>query len=223
MEASVNGNSATATPVAPSIPRTAPAPTPAAPTAPPAAPAVATSPAPAARPAKRPVNWSMIVRVGLVIGLVVLLVGYALKVTYESVIKGGVVAAGDFYKVDLKQMSNFEMDQTLGGIADVPERYRQLDGKRVILEGEVAPAGTMTDNIKSFSLCYSVAKCCYGGPPKVQHFVTCSAPNGRPMPNYEGAGMIRVYGTLHVKVVKNDGGGISSIFQMDVERIEPVS
>jgi hypothetical protein len=222
MESSVTSNSATATPVTPSIPRTAPAVAAAPP--PPEAPAPIAPPA-AATPAKprQPVNWSMLIRIGVVGCIVLGLVGYALKVTYESVIQGGVVSAGDHFKVELKQMSNFEMDQTMGGVADVPERYRQLDGKKVILEGEVAPAGTFSgDTVKQFSLCYSVAKCCYGGPPKVQHFVACKAANGKPMPNFEGAGMIRVYGTLHVKAIKGEGK-IESVFQMDVERIEPVS
>ena len=225
METSVNASSATATPVTPSIPRATPAPSPSSaggsagivPTAPPVA-------AYAPKPIKRPTNWSMVIRVGLVVGFVLMLVGYALKVTYESVIRGGVVSAGDHFRVELKQMSNFEMDQMAGSVADVPQRYRELDGKKVILEGEVAPAGFVSgDTVKQFSLCYSVAKCCYGGPPKVQHFVACRSTDGRPLPNYEGAGMIRVYGTLSVKVQKNEGGKIDSVFQLAVTRIEPVS
>jgi hypothetical protein len=211
MSASVN---ATPTPVTPSVPRT---PTPAAP----AAAAPPTTPKP--KPLSQRINWAMAARVGVVVALVLALVGYALKVTYESVIQGGVVSSGDHYRVELKQMSNFEMDQTLGTVADVPERFRNLDGKKVVLEGEVAPGGISAgDMVKQFSLCYSVAKCCFGGPPRVQHFVACSA-GGRPMPNYDGAGPVRVFGTLHIKVIKTDVGTIASIFQMDVERIERVS
>jgi hypothetical protein len=214
MEASVNASSVTAPPATPGVTRATP-PAGIAPAVPPVAPA---------RPVRRPRNWSMIVRVGLVVGFVLFLVGYAMKVTYESVIRGGVVSAGDHFRVELKQMSNFEMDQVGGSVADVPERYRELDGKKVILEGEVAPAGFVSgDMVKQFSLCYSVAKCCFGGPPKVQHFVACRAADGKPLPNYEGAGMIRVYGTLSVKVVKNDAGKIDSVFQLAVNRIEPVS
>jgi hypothetical protein len=210
---------ATPTPVTPSIPRTTPAPAP----APAAAPPVTTPAAPRPKPLSQRINWAMAARVGVVVALVLALVGYALKVTYESVIQGGVVSAGDHYRVELKQMSNFDMDQTLGTVADVPERFRDLDGKKVILEGEVAPGGISAgDMVKQFSLCYSVAKCCFGGPPRVQHFVACSA-GGRPMPNYDGAGPVRVYGTLHIKVIKTDVGTIASIFQMDVERIERVS
>src|SRR3954451_19426510 len=95
------------------------------------------------------VNWAMVARVGLVVALVLALVGYALKVTYESVIQGGVVASGDHFNVELKQMSNFEMDQLNGTVADVPQRYRELDGKKIMLEGEVAPGGmTSGDSTK---------------------------------------------------------------------------
>jgi hypothetical protein len=214
MEASVTSNSATAAPVTPSVPRPTPAPVA----------VVAPPPVAPPRPAARGVNWGMVFRVGLVVGLVLALVGYALRVTYESVIQGGVVSAGDHYKVELKQMSNFDMDQVIGTLDDIPERFRGLDGKKVQLEGEVAPGGLFSgDSVKQFSLCYSVAKCCFGGPPKVQHFVACRSANGKPMPNYEGAGMVRVFGTLHVKIVKSDAGKIDSVFQMDVERVERVS
>ena len=211
MSASVN---ATPTPVTPSIPNTPPAPVPT---------AVAVPYAPKPKPLSQRINWAMAARVGVVVALVLALVGYALKVTYESVIQGGVVSAGDHFRVELKQMSNFEMDQTLGTTADVPERFRDLDGKKVVLDGEVAPGGTTAgDQVKQFSLCYSVAKCCFGGPMKVQHFVACSA-GGRPMPNYVYDGTVRVYGTLHIKVIKNETGAIDSIFQMDVERVEKLS
>jgi hypothetical protein len=172
--------------------------------------------------ARRP-NWGMIVRVGLVTSLVLALVGYAVKVTYESVIQGGVVNEGDYYKVELKAMSNFEMDKVAGTLADVPERFRKLDGKKVLLEGEVAPGGDDAGSkVSRFSLCYSVAKCCFGGAPKPQHFVICTVPNGKQVSNYLGGPTIQVFGTLHVNVTNNNGV-VSSVYQMDVERVEPVS
>lgn len=212
MEASVNVNPAPANPVTPGIPAATPV-----------APQGLGYAAPSTRRAKRR-NWSMIVRVGLVGALVLALVGYALKVTYESVIQGGVVASGDHFNVELKQMSNFEMDQFNGTTADVPQRYRELDGKKIMLEGEVAPGGMSAGDLtRQFSLCYSVAKCCFGGPPKVQHFVLCQSADGKPMPNYEGSGPVKVYGKLSVKVIKDDTGKISSLFQMTVDKIVPVS
>jgi hypothetical protein len=174
-------------------------------------------------PNARRTNWGVIARVGLVVALVLALVGYAAKVTYESVIQGGVVSAGDHFDVELKAMSNFDMDQTAGTVADVPERYRKLDGKKVALVGEVAPIGdTAGDKVSKFTLCYSVARCCFGGPPKPQHFVACKVPGGNEVTNYVGGPPVKVYGTLHVNVI-HAGGAVSSVYQMDVERVEPVS
>jgi hypothetical protein len=172
-------------------------------------------------PSGRQVNWGMLVRVGIIVAMILALVGYAVKVTYESVIQGGVVNEGDYYQVELKAMSNFEMDQRAGTLADIPERFRNLNGKKVLLEGEIAPGGnSAADRINKFSLCYSVAKCCFSGPPKVQHFVVCEVPRGNKV-TIDGP-RVKVFGTLHVNVV-NDGGAISRVYEMDVERVEPVS
>lgn len=172
---------------------------------------------------ERRTNWGTVARVSVVGCLVLALVGYALKVTYESVIQGGVVNRGDYYDVELKAMSNFEMDQQRGTLADVPQRFRDLNGKKVLLIGEVAPLGnTAGDKVKEFQLCYSVAKCCFGGPPKVQHFVLCRGRDGKMMPNYLGVPQVKVYGTLHINPI-HEGDAISSLFQMDIERIEPMS
>jgi hypothetical protein len=172
---------------------------------------------------RRERNWGMIVRVGVVATLVLGLVGYAMKVTYESVIKGGVINRGDYYEVELKAMSSFEMDQVAGTVQDVPQRFRELDGKKVLLVGEVAPGGvSAADKIDRFTLCYSVAKCCFGGPPKAQHFVDCRTSNGRLVTNYDGLGTIKIFGTLHVNIVRS-GGKIQSVYQVDLDRVEPVS
>jgi hypothetical protein len=171
----------------------------------------------------RRTNWGVIARVSLVVALVLALVGYAAKVTYESVIQHGVVRSGDHYVVELKAMSNFEMDQVNGTVADVPEPYRKLDGTKVLLEGEIAPIGdTAGDKVSKFTLCYSVARCCFGGPPKPQHFVACKVPGGNQVTNYVGGPPVKVYGTLHVNVI-HAGGAVSSVYQLDVERVEPVS
>jgi hypothetical protein len=134
-----------------------------------------------------------------------------------------VINKGDYFEVELKAMSNFDMNQELGTVADVQPRFRQLNGKKVLLTGQIAPGGLSSGpNVDEFQICYSVANCCFGGPMKVQHFVACSAPRGKSLPNFESSSTVKVYGTLHVRVLK-DGGVIKSIFQMDVERVEPVT
>jgi hypothetical protein len=74
-----------------------------------------------------------------------------------------------------------------------------------------------------FLLCYSVAKCCFGGPPKVQHFVSCRVSKDlKRLPDYMWNGQIKVFGTMHVKLQK-EGDLTTSIYQLEVERIERVS
>lgn len=174
-------------------------------------------------PVERQTNWSMILRVGIVSVLVLGLVGYAMKVTYESVIQGGVINKGDYYEVELKAMSNFDMDPKLGSVDDVAPRFRSLNGKKVLLRGEIAPTGfSAGPEVDEFQICYSVATCCLSGIPKAQHFVACTAPKGKMLKNFGSSASVNVYGKLHINVIK-DGGVVKSIFQMDVERVDPVS
>jgi hypothetical protein len=185
--------------------------------------ATATPSTPAPVRAPRQINWGMYARVGVIVGLVLFFVGFALKETFNLIWRGGVVDRGQYFEVDLKSMSNFEMDQRIGTLADIPDHYRKLDGKKVLLQGELAPADFALGRGSNFLLCYSVAKCCFGGPPKVQHFVSCKvAKDTKRLPDWMWNGQIKVFGTLHVQV-KKEGGLITSIYQLDVENVEPIS
>ena len=140
---------------------------------------------------------------------------------YLSVaLTGGIRDAGNGYKdVDLMSMVTFPFDQKYGTAADVPEKYRALNGQKVILTGEMVPMQSAAPEIDAFSLVYSVAKCCYNTEPQVQHFVHSTVKNGRKVPYY--AGLVRVSGTLHVNVKKAEGK-VDSVFQFDVENVEPL-
>lgn len=173
------------------------------------------------RPEPRGINWSAVVRVGIVVGLVALLVGFALKITWDQLVRKGIVQEGDYYRVDLKAMSNFDMDQVRGSEKDVPAPYLALNGKKVIMDGEVPPTGFGGGD---FDLCYSVQRCCFSGEPQVQHFIRCQLPRGKRAPDYvEAYREVRVFGTLHIKALPGEGPGakLKGLFQLDVERVEP--
>jgi hypothetical protein len=72
--------------------------------------------------------------------------------------------------------------------------------------------------ISNFDLCYSIAKCCFNGPPQVQHFVKSTVVNGKKVPYYDG--LVRVTGTLHVNVKTDELGKVASVYQLDVERVD---
>ncbi|MBV8780190.1 MAG: hypothetical protein JO353_02225, partial [Phycisphaerae bacterium] len=140
----------------------------------------------------------------------------------NSVITGGIQDVGNGVKqVDLKAMSSFPLDQANGQLTDIPEKWRALDGQKVVLYGEMwQPMSTGDNNVKRFDLCYSIAKCCFTGPPLVQHFVQSTAVPGKSLNYYDN--LVKVVGTLHVNV-KHDQGKVTSIYQLDVENIEPAT
>jgi hypothetical protein len=150
-----------------------------------------------------------------------LVIGYPVYVYLDGVISGGVKDLGNGVTfVDLKFMSSFVFDQNNGTIEDVPQQWRDLNGKKVVLEGEVWAPYSASDYLQSFQLCYSVAKCCFSGPPQVQHFVNANVKDGGAVPNLQGVGKVRVVGILKVDVKRDDTANkVSSVFEMELENI----
>jgi hypothetical protein len=155
--------------------------------------------------------------------IVLVLLGYPVWVYLDSVFSGGVKDLGNGIKqVDLKAMSSFSFDQERGSLDDIPEKWRQLNGHRVVLYGEMwEPNQAGSGKLLSFDLCYSIAKCCFSGPPQVQHFV-----KARVRPNvevYHYPNQVKVLGILRVNVIHDaEAGKVASVYQLDVEYVEPV-
>lgn len=113
-------------------------------------------------------------RTTAIIATALFLFGYPVYVYMDALITGGITRQGNLLVVDLKAMSSFEMDQDAGTTEDIPKRYRQLDGKRVLLIGQMWEPYTAEGKIRNFTLVYSISNCCFNGPPKVQHFIQAS-------------------------------------------------
>ncbi len=152
---------------------------------------------------------------------VLVLIGFPLYWYLDVALSGGVKDAGNGYlQVDLMTMVSFPFDQHNGTVDDVPPKWRQLDGKKVILVGEMAPMQSAAPEIDSFDLVYSVAKCCFTGEPQAQHFIHSKVVGGKKVPYY--GGLVKARGTLHVDVRKSaENGKIDSVFTFDVEDVEP--
>jgi hypothetical protein len=126
---------------------------------------------------------------------------------------------GGYTYVDLKAMSTFTFDQANGTMNDVPQKWRELDGKKVVLHGEMWEPSGAGPTVEQFELVYSIAKCCFSGPPQIQHFVHSQAQPGAKLGYYEGT--VEVKGVLHVNV-KKEAGAVKSVYQLDVESVQPV-
>ena len=129
-------------------------------------------------------------------------------------------ADGGYLWVDLQKLSSFTFDQRNGTLEQVPQRWRNLHGKKVILEGEMAPLKSSAREVNEFELVWSVANCCYTGSPQVQHFVQAKVVDGRKVRYYTRP--VRVHGTLRVDVTRQDGQ-VTGVYHLDVERVEPTS
>lgn len=160
------------------------------------------------------INFRMIVFAAVVLALV----GTPVYIYLDSRLSGGIKNHGDYLEVDLKAMSNFPFDQINGTAEDIPRQFRALDGKRVMVEGEIWAPNSAGSELQNFELVYSIAKCCFSGPPQIQHFVQSKPVKGK-VPYYSG--LVRVVGTLHVNVQKA-GGQVSSVYQLQVESVDPV-
>ena len=71
--------------------------------------------------------------------------------------------------------------------------------------------------INDFQFVYSITKCCFNGPPLVQERVFAHTADGSRVPYY--GDLVKIVGTLHVKVEK-DAGVVTSIYTIDVDNIE---
>ncbi|HRK29629.1 MAG TPA: hypothetical protein PLD59_01020 [Tepidisphaeraceae bacterium] len=175
-----------------------------------------------AKPARLSLSERFNFRILLFVAFLIVVVGYPVYVYLEGVFTGGVKRLGDgVTQVDLKFMSTFMFDQVNGTIDDVPQRWRDLHGTTVVLEGEMWSPSYAGYEVPAFQLCYSVAQCCFSGPPQVQHFVNTTAKGGGMIPFFDGK--VRVVGTLKVEVKRDEAANkVASVFELELEDIRPV-
>jgi hypothetical protein len=183
---------------------------------------------PAAAPVARPeyasprggsgVNWRVVIVLS-VVAIPFLWIGYMLV---SQLVTGGVSRHGDYFAVDLKALGNFSFDETTGTVADIPQTYRQLDGKKVELTGYMYSPQSAGDRGTEFQFVYNVTKCCFSGPPRVQERVYGYVKDGKDVPVYDMYTFARVTGTLHVRVVRDETGSVHSVYDLDVDKAERV-
>src|SRR4051812_41154882 len=88
--------------------------------------------------AKIPLSERFNLRMIIFIGVIAFLVGYPVYVLIDAQVSGGVKSvAGGYKEVNLKALGNFQFDGQNGTIDDVPPKWRELDGQKVVLVGEM--------------------------------------------------------------------------------------
>lgn len=154
------------------------------------------------------------------VGIFALIFGSILYIALDSMISGGLKNRGTYFEVDLKAMSTFPFDQENGRLEDVPNRWRELDGKTVQMTGEIAPGSFNASGVDNkFDLVYSVAKCCMTGSPQIQHFIKVTVPQDAKT-DVRSDGVIVVRGKLKVDVTKDpETRKINGVYHVTAEEI----
>jgi hypothetical protein len=119
-------------------------------------------------------------------------------------------AAGGILAMSIKQLGNFEFDPVVD--ADVPADVKLLEGAHIKITGFMIPL-TQAVKVDKFALVPTLAGCCFGAPPGVQHVVTCITPQDRATDYVLDE--IEVEGIIHIRVQREDNY-TSSIFELDV-------
>jgi hypothetical protein len=158
--------------------------------------------------------WTMTLLVVGTIGLVFVPLWSAI----DSAFPGSITRRGNVWICDLKTLSSFDLDQVHGRTEDIPPEFRKLDGQRVELLGQMWVPYEADEGLRNFDLVYSVANCCFSGPPRVQHIVRAKMRHGTSVPYLRGK--VDVTGTLHVGV-QSDANGIQSVYRVDVDSVKP--
>jgi hypothetical protein len=123
--------------------------------------------------------------------------------------------------VDFAQMSDFPLDQRGGTMDDIPASWRALDGKHVKMSGMVAAWINTTDASHPSALLTTDAHLRNEHePPRVQQVLYAYAKAGV-MTDPTGEALLTVAGTLHVMPKRDSNGILSSVFSIDVDRLEP--
>ncbi|HZL37014.1 MAG TPA: hypothetical protein VFC78_16965 [Tepidisphaeraceae bacterium] len=132
---------------------------------------------------------------------------------------GGVQQHVGWARVDLKALGNFPFDPYSGGIEQVPARFRQLDGKRVVLEGFMAYP-SVGDNFRDFQFVYNLRRGSTKAP-QVQERVFVHCPSDRKVAYIND--FARLTGILHVKIIRDPNTGqVVALYEMDMEHVEPI-
>lgn len=169
---------------------------------------------------KVPLSQRINFRVLIFLAVVITPVAFVLFQFLQIKATGGIIDRGQYLEVDLKTISSFDMDQFDATDQQIPKDFRALNGKRVLLIGEMYQPLAVGGKISEFDLVYSIAKCCVTSSPKIQHFVKSKVTSGNSAEYY--AGLVNVVGTLHVGIEKANGR-VSSVYRVDVESVRPAS
>lgn len=100
----------------------------------------------------------------------------------------------------------------------IPDRVKQLDGKKALVTGFMLPVKTDKGLVTEFLLMKDPMMCCYGVVPQINEWIVVRMTNNGVQALQDVP--ISFYGKLHVKELY-DNGYLSGIYLLEAEKMAP--
>jgi hypothetical protein len=141
----------------------------------------------------------------------------ALAVTKDGYLKTGFDVLGSFeFNSPDNDAPPVSPAAVKASMAQVPDRIKKLDGKRVMVTGYMLPLKMEGNRVTDFLLVSSPMLCCYGVVPRMNDWIVVKVPS--PGTSVLMDSPIQFYGRLHVHEMVQDGM-MSGIYLLDGERM----
>jgi hypothetical protein len=154
--------------------------------------------------------------------IVLLLIAWPFYSYLTARMNHGIRDRGDYKEVDLAQLGDFEFDQGTGTIANVPARFRALDGQKVLIRGKVFNPQPSEDGMVSFQIVSANAD--NRRPPHVQERVFGTVPASQFKQDLS-ANSYKALGTMHIVLKQGRYGegetGVVEIFHIQAQSVQP--
>lgn len=142
------------------------------------------------------------------------------------------VLPGGYLKVGFDRLATFQYDDITVGKAgsqdaavklatdQIPDTIKELDGKKVLVTGFMLAMRNEGTKVVELALQKDQFTCCYGGIPKMNDWILVKFKTGgiRNIPDVP----ISLYGTLHINGKFDSFGFMTSIYELDAERLAPM-
>lgn len=125
---------------------------------------------------------------------------------------------GAYQVVDLRTLGEFAFNESSGTESDIPMLLRKLDGKRVSVQGMMWDLHSSGPASSRFQLVYNLRQS--HRPPLVQERIFVHGTGGCPIQWFDQ--LVRVRGTFHVHIRRNDDGTAIEVFSITDPTVDAV-
>jgi hypothetical protein len=125
----------------------------------------------------------------------------------------------DLYLPDYEDNPSFDGEERPASDEIFPPEILALNGQKVALDGFMEPLDFRNRQVIAFVLSPLPPGCCFGAIPRMDEYIEAIVMDEKGLPYY-GARPIRAVGHLEVGEIVDEYGYVTSVYRLDVERVD---